>query len=178
MVIRRRGRIVIGAVLVAVVVFVAASVPLFVWPGDPAPPHADAIVMFNGAGDRLRTAERLARDHVAPNLVVSRGSAYWVQDNRCAAHIPGVTVTCFQPDPSTTQGEAEFAADLAARFGWRSIVLVSSRPQQLRARLRMQRCFGGQVHSVSSGLPAYRWPGAVLYEWLATTKAVIWQRSC
>lgn len=168
----------IGAGLLVVVALVVASIPLFVWPGAGTPPHADAIVLFNGAGDRLHTAERLARAHVAPNLVVSRGSSYWVQGDRCAAEIPGVTVTCFVPDPSTTQGEAEFVADLAARYHWRSIVLVSSRPQQLRARLRLDRCFDGRIHPVSSGLPAIRWPGAVLYEWLAMAKALIWQRAC
>jgi uncharacterized SAM-binding protein YcdF (DUF218 family) len=178
MVTQRRRRIVIGAGLLVVVGLVVASIPLFVWPGAGTPPHADAIVMFNGAGDRLRTAERLAWAHVAPNLVVSRGSSYWVQDNRCAAQIPGVKVTCFEPDPSTTQGEAEFVAGLAARNHWRSIVLVSSRPQQWRARLRLDRCFDGRIHPVNSGLAAIRWPGAVLYEWLAMAKALIWQRAC
>jgi uncharacterized SAM-binding protein YcdF (DUF218 family) len=166
------------AALVVVGALSAVTAPLFVWPGDTAPAHADAIVMFNGSGDRLHTAIRLAREHVAPNLVVSRSSQYWVYNNRCAPAIPGVTLTCFVPNPSTTQGEAEFAATLAARFHWRSMVLVSSRPQQLRARLRMQRCFKGQTHSVSAGLAAWRWPGAVAYEWLAMGKALIWQRGC
>jgi hypothetical protein len=175
---RRGRRRILAVVGVLVVAFVVASIPLFVWPGDSAPPHADAIIMFNGSGDRLHTAVRLARAHVAPNLVVSRSSQYWVEGQRCAPQIPGVTVTCFLPSPATTQGEAEFAAGLAARFHWHSIILVSSRPQQLRARLRMQRCFDGPTHSVSAGLAAWRWPGAVVYEWLAMGKALIWQRGC
>jgi hypothetical protein len=94
---RRRRRLIAGVVVLAVLI--VATIPLFVWPGDTAPPHADAIVMFNGSGDRLHTAVRLARQHVAPNLVVSRSSQYWVYNNRCAPAIPGVALTCFVPNP-------------------------------------------------------------------------------
>ncbi|TMK49205.1 MAG: YdcF family protein, partial [Actinobacteria bacterium] len=115
------------AILAAVgTLFVAVTARLLVWPARGAPPHADAIVLFNGQGDRIDEAFALAYAHVAPNLLISRGSRD--ANNSCSPPIAGVTVTCFDPDPVTTQGEAEFAGRMAATHHWRSVVLVTSRP--------------------------------------------------
>jgi len=134
--------------------------------------------MFNGDGARLSEALTLAWSHVASNLVVSRGSTQWGHGDTCAPHIPGVTVTCFDPTPATTQGEAEFAGRLAARGHWRTIILVATRPQATRARLRMERCFQGRVYVAVAPLPRSQWPMAIVYELGATVKAVVVQRGC
>jgi uncharacterized SAM-binding protein YcdF (DUF218 family) len=89
-----------------------------------------------------------------------------------------VTVTCFVPTPRTTQGEAEFVGRLAADHHWHSIVLVTGRTQDTRARLRMERCFGGEVHVVTVGHSITRWPFAITYEWAATIKALMLQTAC
>ena len=151
---------------------------LFIWPIRGKPANADAVIMFNGSGDRLATAVALARSHVAPNLVVSRGAAYWGEGDRCAPHIPGVRVICFDPAPSTTRGEAEFAGRLASKEHWRSIVLVTSRSQDTRARLRMARCFHGRISVVTARLPVRQWPFAIVYEWGATLKAAFVDTAC
>ena len=174
----RPGRVAIATASVLVIAFVAATARLYVWPARGAPAHADAIVMFDGSGARLPVALGLARAHVAPNLVVSRSSQYWVQDNRCAPAIPGVKVICFVPSPLTTQGESELAGRLADQYHWRSVILVTTRPQDTRARLRMRRCFSGHLYVVTAPLPISQWPLAVAYEWAATLKAVFVQRSC
>ena len=165
------------AILAAVgTLFVAVTARLLVWPARGAPPHADAIVLFNGQGDRIDEAFALAYAHVAPNLLISRGSRD--ATNSCSPPIRGVAVTCFDPDPVTTQGEAEFAGRMAATHHWRSVVLVTSRPQDTRARLRMGRCFNGRISVATAPLRKRDWPKALTYEWGALAKAMVIERGC
>jgi uncharacterized SAM-binding protein YcdF (DUF218 family) len=111
-------------------------------------------------------------------VVISRGSPYWANGSGCAPHIPGVRVICFSPHPATTRGEAEFTGRLARRYHWRSVVLVTTTPQDTRARLRVGRCFPGSIYVITAPLPAYEWPYALAYEWAATLKALLLQRAC
>ena len=142
------------------------------------PPHVDAIVMLNGSGSRLNTALQLGWEHRAPVLVISRGSQYWGHGSICAPKIPQVTVICFDPNPATTQGEAEFVGRLARQRHWRSITLVTTTPQDTRARLRLERCFSGDVYVIAVMPPAQNWPYTLVYEWGATVKALFLQRAC
>ena len=174
----RRWRI--TAIVAATVLsgFVVLTARLFVWPEQGMPPQVDAVVMLNGSGSRLNTALRLGWEHRAPALVISRGSQYWGHGSICAPKIPRVTVICFDPTPSTTQGEAEFVGRLARQRHWRSIVLVTTAPQDTRARLRLERCFSGEVYVMTAPFPAQNWPYELVYEWGATVKALFLQRAC
>ncbi len=156
-----------------------ATARLFVWPQEGMPARVDAIVMLDGPGDRLAVALRLARAHRAPMLVISRGTPYSSHGvSGCAARIPGVRVICFNPDPATTQGEAEATGRLAVRHHWHSVVLVTTTPQDTRARLRVGRCFGGDIYVMTAPVPASEWPYAIFYEWGAIIKALVLQRGC
>ena len=174
----RRRRQVITALLIMLAGFGVATVRLFIVPPQGMPSRVDAIVMLNGPGDRLTTALNLAWAHRAPMIVISRGSRYWGHGSVCAPKIPGERVICFDADPATTRGEAEFAGRLARRYGWHSIVLVATTPQDTRARLRVGRCFSGRIYVINASLPASEWPYAIAYEWAATIKALVLQRSC
>jgi uncharacterized SAM-binding protein YcdF (DUF218 family) len=174
----RRRRFLIAAAALLLAAFGAATARLFVWPERGMPARVDAIVMLNGPGNRLPTALSLAWAHRAPVVVISRGSPYWARGSSCAPQMPGVRVICFGPDPATTRGEAEFTGRLARRYHWHSIVLVTTRPQDTRARLRVQRCFPGSIYVMTAPLPAYEWPYGLVYEWGATIKALLLQRRC
>jgi uncharacterized SAM-binding protein YcdF (DUF218 family) len=174
----RRWRITIWVGAVVLAGLLALTARLFVWPEQGMPAHVDAIVMMNGSGSRLDTTLQLGWEHRASVLVISRGSPYWGHGSICAPKIPRVTVICFDPDPATTQGEAEFAGQLARRYHWHSIALVTTTPQDTRARLRLERCFSGDVYVVTAPLPARDWPYALAYEWGATLKALLLQRAC
>jgi hypothetical protein len=151
-------------------------VRLFVWPAQGMPPHVGAIVMLAGPGDRLDTALRLARAHRAEALVVSRG--YEGYGSSCPPKIPGLTLICFDPNPPTTQGEAQYVGRLAKRYHWHSIVLVAIRAQDTRARIRVGRCFSGKIYVITAPLPVSQWPYEIAYEWGALFKALVLQRSC
>jgi hypothetical protein len=151
---------------------------LFVWPQQGMPSRVDAIVMLNGSGDRLDTALSLAWEHRAPIVVISRGSPYWGRGSVCAPRIPRVKVICFDPNPATTRGEAEFAGLLAKRYRWHSIVLVATTPQDTGARLHVGRCFTGKIYVTNAPLPPSEWPYAITYGWGATIRALLLRRNC
>lgn len=175
---RRHRRYIVFALLFILAGLGVATARLFVWPQQGMPARVDAIVMLNGPGDRLHAALDLAWAHRAPMIAISRGSRYWGHGSSCGPKIPGVKVICFDPRPATTRGEAEFAGRLARRYRWHSIVLVAITPQDTLARIRVGRCFPGQVYVVNAPLPASKWPGAVAYEWGSTIKGLLFQRSC
>jgi hypothetical protein len=175
----RRGKrwhkvlIALAAVFFAVC---AATARLFIWPVQGMPPRVDAIVMLDSPGRPLSVAVRLAAQHRAPFLVVSQGTP--ASRDPCPRPVPGVTLICFHPSPATTQGEAEFVGRLARKSHWQSIAVVTITPQDSRARLRVERCFAGQVYVVTAPIRLSTWPYQIAYEWGALVKALVVQRGC
>lgn len=175
---RRRRAVTLIVVLVLLAVGCAITGRVFVWPSLPAvPAHADAIVELGGPGDRASAAYALAQTHVAPVLVFSTGGRP-VWNDQCLPPITGVTTMCFDPNPATTRGEAEYVGQLAQRYHWKSIILVTTPDQAWRARWRMSRCFTGSVSVSTTPLPVGMWLVQIPYQWLASAKALIFQRSC
>lgn len=170
---RRRLIVMLFAVFLAG--FTALTLRLFVFPAADVPVQADAIVMLAGPGDRTGKAIELARTGYAPVLVMSTPGT-----RGCSAHeAPKAEVICFSPHPVTTRGEARAVAELAARHGWTRILFVTGRAQDTRARIRISRCFHGDLRVTVVGPRRLReWPYAIAYEWGALAKALIWQRSC
>ncbi len=169
----RRSFIAVAALAVA---WVIATALLFIWPAQGMPTRVNAIVMLAGPGDRLVVARKLARQDRAPVLVVSQGQHGY--GGPCPPVTPGVKLVCFDPDPGNTRGEAEFAGRLARKYHWTSVVLVTTRAQDTRARILMGRCFGGQVYAVTGSLLLGSWPYQIAYEWGALFKALAMYRSC
>jgi uncharacterized SAM-binding protein YcdF (DUF218 family) len=142
------------------------------------PARADAVVVLGGDDYRARfdLGWKLAREGAAPFLLVSTTPAY-VGVNRCLS-VTGVRVICFFPRPVTTRGEAHEVAALARRYGLRSVIIVATRFQTARARLRFRRCLAGPVGVEDVSPALWRWPYDLAYEWAATAKALFVQRSC
>lgn len=189
---RRRWVAAAGA---AVLVLVVLSTVLFLWPPTGQPSPADAIVVIGGSGDRHDKALQLAQRHLAPVLVFSlpEGAqnpachpatgaqpghlASW-QRRAIQLQSSGITVLCFAPSPISTQGEGEEVGRLAARYHWRSIILVTSREQAFRARIRVERCYHGHLEAAAVPVGLHLMPYTVAYEWGALLKALVLQRSC
>jgi hypothetical protein len=176
---RPRGRGWRKVVITLVAVFFVAcamTARLFIWPEQGMPSRVDAIVMLDSPGHPLNFAVRLAEQHRAPFLVVSQGTP--VSRDPCPPPVPRVTLICFNPTPPTTRGEAEFIGQLAKKYHWQSIAVVAITPQDSRARLRVERCFPGQVYVVTAPIKPSTWPYQIAYEWAALLKALVVQRSC
>ena len=173
---RSHGRRALAVVIAVFVAFSAVTARLLVWPAEGVPAGVSAIVMLAGPGDRLAVALRLAREHRAPMLVVSRG--WQGYGGPCPPPVAGVKLICFEPDPGNTRGEAEFTGRLAQRYHWNSVVLVTTRTQDTRARLIVGRCFGGPVYVITASFPRSDWPYEIAYGWGALAKALVVNRVC
>lgn len=171
-----RWRRVAVMLVVALFVFCAASARLFIWPAQGMPTRVNAIVVLGGPGNRLGKGLQLAHQGRAPFLVLSDGA--WPPSSLCALHDQAFKVICFQAEPGTTQGEAEFVGRLAKRYRWKSVVLVTTPDQDTRARLRFERCFAGGLYVVTTPLPASEWPHQIVYQWAASFKAIVLQPNC
>jgi len=111
-------------------------------------------------------------------IVISQGSQHAGHGSACAPKIPGVTVICFDPDPSTTRGEEEFAGRLDKQYHWRSIILVAVKPQDTPARIWAGRCLSGKTYIINAPLSAFDWPDQIAHQWGSTVKAFFQQRGC
>jgi len=165
-----------AAVIGLAVLFSIVTARLLAWPAQGMPAHVDAIVLLAGPGDRLPVALGLAHEHRAPVLVVSQGQHGY--GGPCPAPTPAVRLICFDPDPGDTRGEAEFVGRLAKQYHWSSVVLVTTRTQDTRARMLMRRCFGGSVYVITAPLPSGSWPYQIAYGWGALFKALVLYQAC
>lgn len=172
----RRRRQALAAVVAVMAVFCLITARLFVWPAQGMPTRVSAVVMLAGPGDRLPVALQLVREHRSSALVVSQGQHGY--GGPCPPKPSGVELICFDPDPGDTRGEAEYLGRLARRYHWNSVVLVTTRAQDTRARMMVRRCFVGSVYVVTAPLPVGSWPYQVAYEWGALLKALFVYRAC
>ena len=172
----RVWRRVFAALVTVAVAFSLVTARLLVWPAQGMPTRVSAIVLLAGPGNRLPVALQLAREHRASVLVVSQGWEGY--GGSCPPAMPGVKVICFDPNPGTTRGEAEFTAKLANRYDWRSVVLVTIPTQDTRARIVMRRCFGGSIYVATASLRWDDWPYQIAYGWGALFKALALDRTC
>jgi uncharacterized SAM-binding protein YcdF (DUF218 family) len=173
-------RVLLPAVVLLVLGWLAATAVLFLWPREDSPVRANAVVVLaGGRTPRLEKALGLMRRHVAPVLVISDGrDPLWPQANRlCAGHAPFV-VLCFRPKPYSTRGEAEQVARIAAKRRWRSIVVVTSRYHVTRARMLFERCFHGDVDTVGAPYPVAHVVSFVVSEWAKLVWALTVSRAC
>jgi uncharacterized SAM-binding protein YcdF (DUF218 family) len=171
-----RRLLVAGAVtfVLLVVAVVVVNLRLFVWPDTDSPQHADAVVVLAGGdGERLDRGLALVRDGVAPTLVASTGP------DRLCGDEQTFHVICFLPDPNNTRGEVEAVARIAKEHGWTRIVLVTSTYHITRARLLLDRCYGGtlEVSPASPHEGVFGWLASITHEWGGLAEALV-QRDC
>jgi len=151
----RRSGFVAAIVLVVVPAFIALTLRLFV----NAPVRSDAIVVLggNGAGP-FDVGVTLAKERYAPAIVFSLVPAYSCEPS--VLHLGSERILCFRADPQTTQGEARSIAQLAAVHHWHRIIVVMPTTRATRARLRIGRCYPGQMLEVAA-------PPAGFWAWCA-----------
>lgn len=173
-----RHRLSAAALVVILLVVAVIDVRLFVAPTSDAPARTDAIVVLGGATftDRLHAAIELAKRYRGTPLVVSTPGNVRCPD---ADDVPTTThIICFRPDPSSTQGEAQAAAELAKKNHWTSMSVVTTADQIWRARLRFTRCYAGSLRMIQAPTSTWVRLGSVPYEMGATLKAELLQRGC
>jgi hypothetical protein len=172
----RRRRVVAIVVACAVLAFAVLTTVVFVKPDLNAPEKSNAIVVLGGNGaPPEHEGIRLALAGYAPNLVFSLPPS----ETCVPSADPAVRISCFSPNPATTQGEAREIAKLAALHHWTRVIVVMPTTQASRARLRIGRCYPGQVLEVGVDPAGFgAWVRGIIYEWGAMVKALVFQTSC
>ena len=173
----RWGRRLLWSLIAVVVVFVAATLALFIYAPSDLPRHVDGILSLNGGDEQAREAlaVSLAAEGYAPVLLFSQGSR--ANDTPCPK-VPRVSVVCFFDVTDNTRGEARWAGQYAERHHWHSLLIVPGRVQAMRARLLTERCFSGQVVDVPATESFWDIPGDVLHEWGGLLAALVIYRGC
>lgn len=190
---RRRGRwrraLLVASIVVIVAALAATALGYQLFYRDHQDPlrKADAIVVLGGEHDgREDYGLQLAREGYANTVVISdpyRGDSNYGRPSAqlmkrvCAASTPQIDVICFDPDPSTTRGEAMFVQRLAQQRGWHSVIVISWRYHLVRARYIFGQCFDGDVvmRSVPRdyGRSAGAWVAQFGYQYAGLGKAMI-----
>ena len=174
----KQSRVIAAALVALVVAFCAVTLRLFVYPDLNAPEPSDAIVVLGGSPGAGDEGIALAKDGYAPTITFSLDYPT-MPCGRSIAQLPTERVLCFLANPRTTQGEARSIARLADEYHWHQIIVVMRTTQATRARLRIGRCFPGEVLEV--GVPPagfWAWAQQIVYEWGALAKALVLQPSC
>ncbi|GAB3616248.1 YdcF family protein [Okibacterium endophyticum] len=167
----------IGFGLVATIVtWILVGLPLFVFPHTDEPRKVDAIIVLGPSKYGMEYAENLMDQGLSGNLVISssREDGEYVSE-ACSARRP-YAVTCFAPDPGTTQGEARAIAGLALENGWTEVAVVTIVTHVNRARLIIGRCYTGtlNVYAYARHLSLGYWVQQYVYQTGAFVKALGW----
>jgi uncharacterized SAM-binding protein YcdF (DUF218 family) len=167
----------ITAIVLVVVVVLALTTVLFVWPATDSPHHVDAILSLNGPneGAREAVAVSLAKAGYARVLLFSRGGDG--NDTPCPK-VHGVLVVCFDDVADNTRGEARFAAQYAQQHQLNSLMIVPGRSQATRAHLLLERCFTGRIVVVPASQPLLGDSDNVLHEWAGVLDSLLINRGC
>jgi uncharacterized SAM-binding protein YcdF (DUF218 family) len=163
-----------------VIVWLAWSAVLFIWPRENKPGKASAVIVLSGARDtRLAEGLELMRAGAAPTLIISDGRAKgWAQANRLCKGKAKFAVVCFRPKPYSTQGEAETFGRLAKRRGWGSVVVVTSRYHVTRSRILFRRCTDAAVRGVAAETSAWALARNLPFEWGKLLVQLTLDRKC
>lgn len=136
--------------------------------------HADAVVVLGPypADGRIDSALHIVDEGYADTLALSAVPAGVASTRRlCTTVLKGRPIICFTPQPATTLGEARQIRDLARRYNWHTLIVVTSKYHISRARVIVERCFDGEVIMRSSG--ARIGLGTWAYQYLYQTGAYL-----
>ena len=178
---RSTGRLLLFVVAVVAVAFIALTFFWFVAPPvediDTAGP-ADAVVVFVGDPDRIRTAVELVQRGAAENLVIPNGRTGETETPVCDTS--EFNVFCPETERVDTEGEARAIGQLAEEQGWSSLIAVTSRYHVHRATYQLATCHDGPIAAVAAetDLGRREWLDKIAHEWAGTLAAMTIQRGC
>lgn len=192
--------IALGAVIAALAI---ASVPLYVLPGDQNARAADVVVVIGPPTDaQMELAAEIIDAGQADALLVSitvpstgpPQDTGWAKPERPSwasgsgstriaeelcrepgARAFGVTLECAQPEPFTTQGEAQWLAERMEAHDWDTAIVSTVTPHVTRTRMLMGRCIpsGVQVLGVDDALTVGEWLWQFAYQSGGFVKAIV-----
>jgi hypothetical protein len=134
----------ICATITLSLLLVIAGLPVYVFPPDDSAAQADTVLVLGlPTRARIQVARAVSEQHGdIPIFVSSPGmNGYW-----CGQP----DLTCLEPIPPTTKGEARLLSELAETYGFEHPVVVTFTPHVVRTRYIFQRCYGADVSIVGA----------------------------
>jgi uncharacterized SAM-binding protein YcdF (DUF218 family) len=131
------------------------------------PPSADAVVVFSGDVERIRSGVELVRTTGARYLVVSREQRRLVEGViRQEGGLPGVDLFVDDSYATTTDGNARYAAPLLRDFSVQDAALVTDWYHMPRALFLLKVYLGGSAIHLhpypSRAIPEHPWEDSAL----------------
>jgi hypothetical protein len=155
--------------------FLAVSARLYAWPDEDAPRRVDVVLVLAGDfEDRLPVGRELVERGVARELALSEEPDPDYPRRLCRRP----RVSCFQADPYSTIGEAATFRSVAARHGWRSVLVVTSVYHVTRARMLFRRCLDGPVYATGADEGALGLAHGAFWEWPKLVYSLTVRRGC
>lgn len=177
---RLRRRILQASVAAFVIgaLWLGAGIRLFAFPAEQPLRPSDVIFVIGPIESwRINLARELIADGYADSLMVSvfQGSHLAVCDEPQT-----FDVTCTQPDPFTTQGEARWLRDELSENDWDSAIVITATPHVERTRYIFGRCIEQDVTVVgrSTGMGKRDWLYHFFYQTAGYLKALTVSAGC
>ncbi|GFG54433.1 hypothetical protein MAGR_58740 [Mycolicibacterium agri] len=170
------------AALVVLTVVTMLGWPVYVTPQVDQLRHADAVFVLGGSGDAAYTLGlEYALQGYTADVVFSNpngAEAIWLTD-LCSHQRYRFTVSCVEPNPRTTRGEARALERLATAKGWHSVIVLTDAPHITRARYIIQRCFHGDLmmRESETELSPLEWARSFIYQTAGFVRAAV-QSGC
>ncbi|QHD84815.1 YdcF family protein [Gordonia sp. JH63] len=180
---KRALRVLVGVLVVAIVASAVLGYQLFTRDHQDPLRKVDAIVVLGGEHDgREAYGIELARRGYADHVLISDPYRPYTEfdammPGACSAGTATITVTCFEPEPSTTRGEAMYVRQMAREHNWDDVIVISWSYHLVRARFIFGQCFDGDVvmHAVPRDYSAnpVLWAGVYAYQYGGLAKAAV-----
>ena len=175
---RRWPLIVGGTVLLLIVIWLGLCWRYVAHPTVDPFQSIDAIYVLGPAEGRIDLGRELAAEYGAESLLVTvsvnekTGEVY--EKDFCDKQA-GYEVICLNPDPYTTQGEAEELAAYAVEQGWDTVAVLTGTPHISRARLWTERYVQADVvmWETDEVMSLTDWAYAFVYQSGAWAKAIV-----
>lgn len=164
--------------IVAVLAALTTGLLIYVYPPQSVPKPADAVFVIGPPDQwRIEWAQQMIAHGDAHALMISVPNAASI--DQCSQHFD-YPVYCKRPDPFTTQGESRWLQQEMRAQGWKRVIVITTTPHVVRARLYMYRCnpHGVQVVGRATGLDFQRWISQIVYQTGAFVKAFTNTRGC
>lgn len=179
---RQRLLITLTGLVLLTVGLLAVTTRTVMFPREDPPVPADAIVVLGGLGSAavVSKALDLAKAGYSERILISDAFGGDTRPaNLCArpVPVPGTTieVQCFDPQPTTTRGEAEAIAAFATARGWSRVIVVTSSYHVSRARVQINRCYAGALAVIGARQPMdpLKWSYQFVYQSAGFVKAAV-----
>lgn len=150
-------KILVGAACVALLMGLQTAFFLYYFYPQRNLAAADAVIVFDGAENRIIEGARVVGEGMAPALVISPASESQVRDHQRLLGLAKTFRVIPEPNARTTYENAYYSASIIRQHGFDSVILVTSDYHMPRAFILLK------LMTIGRNLKIQRSPALLLY---------------